>query len=395
VNILLVDDQPASLMALEAALDGRGYNLVRARSGEEALKQLLRRPFALILLDVLMPGMDGFETAALIRDSHRTRETPIVFLTGVGMADDHVARGYAVGAVDYLFKPIVPEILRAKVSVLVGLHEQRERLRGQAERLREHETRLAAVERGLEDERLAEETRAARLVQRALLPTEAPTSPGLDVAGRALLGADVGGDWFDFVPAPAGQLDLVIGSVHGRGLATALLMAATRAHLRLLALEGGDVGDALGLANRALTADVTEGRFVRMLYARLDPHGRALAYAGAGAAPGHLLGDDGRVRATLTSTAPALGLAPEGRFPVGPRLRLASGDTLFLHTDGLLRLTDRAGRTFDVEQALDVVRAKRGRPAEEVVGALEAALCEFQGRQRLEHDVTVLVAISR
>jgi len=107
-NILLVDDQPNNLLALEATLEGLGENLVKARSGPEALKWLLNDQFAVILLDVLMPGMDGFETAALIRQREKTQRTPIIFLTGIGQSEMHMFKGYSVGAVDYLFKPVMP-----------------------------------------------------------------------------------------------------------------------------------------------------------------------------------------------------------------------------------------------------------------------------------------------
>src|SRR5262245_44541870 len=112
VNILLVDDEPANLVALEAVLAPLGQNLVKASSGEEALRRLLREDFALILLDVRMPGMDGLETAALVRQRDRTRHVPIIFLTAYDKTDVQVFNGYSVGAVDFLTKPIVPEVLR-------------------------------------------------------------------------------------------------------------------------------------------------------------------------------------------------------------------------------------------------------------------------------------------
>jgi two-component system sensor histidine kinase/response regulator len=136
VNILLVDDQPANLMALEAMLQGLGQNLVKAESGREALKQLLTNEFAVILLDVKMPDMDGFETAALIRERDKSRDTPIIFLTAADKTHTEAVRGYAVGAVDYLVKPVVPEFVRSKVSVFVELAKRSELLRRQAEQLR-------------------------------------------------------------------------------------------------------------------------------------------------------------------------------------------------------------------------------------------------------------------
>jgi signal transduction histidine kinase len=134
-----VDDQPANLLALEAMLQGLEQNLIRAESGREALKWLLTHEFAVILLDVKMPDMDGFETAAMIRERDKSRDTPIIFLTAADKTHTEAVRGYAVGAVDYLVKPVVPEFVRSKVAVFVELAKKTEQLRRQAELLRESE----------------------------------------------------------------------------------------------------------------------------------------------------------------------------------------------------------------------------------------------------------------
>ena len=125
VNILLVDDQPARLLSYRSVLEDLGQNLVYAHSGAEALSCLMHMEFALILLDVSMPGMDGFETAAMIHEHPRFESTPIIFVTGVHDSEFDRLKGYKVGAVDYVSIPIVPEILRSKVAVLVELHLQR------------------------------------------------------------------------------------------------------------------------------------------------------------------------------------------------------------------------------------------------------------------------------
>src|ERR1700758_2886812 len=134
-KILLVDDTPENLVSIEAALSGLGEDLVLANSGKEALRHLLSEDFAAILLDVRMPDMDGFETAELIRSRPRSRQTPILFLTGY-RNEEHLFRGYDLGAVDFLFKPIVPEVLRSKVAVFVDLSRGHARLRQQADALR-------------------------------------------------------------------------------------------------------------------------------------------------------------------------------------------------------------------------------------------------------------------
>ncbi|MBW1600871.1 response regulator [Streptomyces sp. JJ66] len=135
-KILLVDDRPENLLALEAILSALDQTLVRASSGEEALKALLTDDFAVILLDVQMPGMDGFETAAHIKRRERTRDIPIIFLTAINHGPHHTFRGYAAGAVDYISKPFDPWVLRAKVSVFVELYMKNVQLREQASLLR-------------------------------------------------------------------------------------------------------------------------------------------------------------------------------------------------------------------------------------------------------------------
>src|SRR6476469_3489011 len=127
-NILLVDDRAENLLALHAILEDLGHNLVEARSGREALAKVADQQFAVILLDVQMPVMDGFEAAKLIRQTEKARHTPIVFLTAYESDEFPVDQAYSLGAVDYLVKPFVPVILRAKVRGFVQLYEQTERI---------------------------------------------------------------------------------------------------------------------------------------------------------------------------------------------------------------------------------------------------------------------------
>src|SRR5947209_8050078 len=149
VNILVVDDLPEKLLVIETILEGLGQNVVTALSGREALRQLLDRDFAVILLDVNMPDMDGLETAAMIRSRRQTAQTPIIFITA--FSDEmHTAQGYSLGAVDYIYSPVVPEILRTKVGVFVELYKKTQQVRRQAEErvalAREQAARAAAEE---------------------------------------------------------------------------------------------------------------------------------------------------------------------------------------------------------------------------------------------------------
>jgi PAS domain S-box-containing protein len=174
VNILIVDDRPGNLTALEASLALPGYNLILARSGHEALAQVLRHELAVILLDVAMPRMDGFETAAIIKEREQSRHIPIVFVTASYYEMDHIFEGYTVGAVDYLRKPLDPNAVRAKVAVFVELYRQRKQLERQAKLLREAEHR----ERRLLAERAGRAAREREPIWR-LAFEQAPVGMGL------------------------------------------------------------------------------------------------------------------------------------------------------------------------------------------------------------------------
>ena len=180
VNILLVDDQPARLLTYQTVLGELGQNLVTARSGVEALEQLMREDFAVVLLDVSMPEMDGFETAHLIHTHPRYESTPIIFVTGVHVTELDRLKGYKLGAVDYVSIPVVPEILRSKVAVLVELYCKRRELRALNSSLTEANARLAQANETLQAEKARELEALNRNLQRA--------NSELERANRTLLG---------------------------------------------------------------------------------------------------------------------------------------------------------------------------------------------------------------
>jgi CheY-like chemotaxis protein len=177
-KILLVDDRPENLLALEAILSALDQELVRANSGEEALRALLKDEFALILLDARMPGMDGFETAARIKGRNRTKNVPIIFLTAVDTDKNNTFRGYAAGAADYISKPFDPWVLRAKVQVFVDLWVAGRRLATQAAFLRRQIGQEAVDVLGELRERVAEVEEAVEVLTIGLKPAADPIVRG-------------------------------------------------------------------------------------------------------------------------------------------------------------------------------------------------------------------------
>jgi len=155
-NILMVDDQPARLLTYRAILEPLGHNLVAVNSGLEALDALMKQEFAVVLLDVKMPGMDGFETAELIHDHPRFETIPIIFVTGVHVTEFDRLKGYKAGAIDYVYIPVIPEILRSKVAVLVELYTKRRELQGVNQELADSNKALADANSALQTEKTRE-----------------------------------------------------------------------------------------------------------------------------------------------------------------------------------------------------------------------------------------------
>jgi signal transduction histidine kinase/response regulator RpfG family c-di-GMP phosphodiesterase len=196
VNILIVDDSPANLLALEAILQGEERTLVKATSGDEALRYLLEHEVAVILLDVYMPGIDGLETAALIRGREKSRGVPIIFITADSTGHRHIERGYALGAVDYILKPVEPDVLRSKVAVFVELFKKTKEIERQAALLREKNLELEnanlqrlgmLIELGQE---LAAERDPARVLEKFC--AAARNIVGAEHAGVGVLGGEGG-----------------------------------------------------------------------------------------------------------------------------------------------------------------------------------------------------------
>ena len=200
-NILLVDDDPGSLMAMETLLAGPGRTIVTAESGQDALRHLLQQDFAVILLDVRMPRLDGFETAALIRQRAQSRYTPIIFLSAADTMDADVFRGYSVGAVDYLFKPFIPEILKAKVTVFVDLFQIGDRVRQQSEQL------------GAINQKLDQDITARKRAEEELSKQTAVLKSVLASIGEGVVVADMAGKFVIWNPAAERIVGLVPAGV--------------------------------------------------------------------------------------------------------------------------------------------------------------------------------------
>jgi signal transduction histidine kinase len=240
VNILLVDDRPTNLMALRALLQRPDYNLVLATSGEAALSEVLRQDFALVVLDVAMPGMDGFQVAATIKGREQSRQIPIIFLTASVYDMEHIFRGYTVGAVDYLRKPLDAHAVRAKVSVFVQLFRQRKEIERQAVRLREVELRQADAERSRVLRELEQGIRARDdFLSIAAHELKTPVTP-LRLQAERLLRQAQRGERIEHETLVQGLASIERATLHLTQL-TERLLDVSRASVGLITLEPEEV----------------------------------------------------------------------------------------------------------------------------------------------------------
>lgn len=252
-------------------------------------------------------------------------------------------------------------------------------------------TAARAAERALQA--AEQEFDLARDVQQRLFPKHAPTVPGYDIAGATFPAVQAGGDYFDFLPMPDGDVGLVVSDVSGHGMGPALIMAETRAYLRVVAYNRRDAGLVLTRANSVLAEDLEDtGRFVTALLVRLMPEERRLAFANAGHTAGYVLDAAGEVRLRLAREGPPLGFLAESVYAESPLLSLNPGDLVVLLTDGIEEAESPAGEVFGAARLLDLVREHRTAGASSLIAVVRAAVQAFTGPVPQSDDITMLVA---
>jgi phosphoserine phosphatase RsbU/P len=236
-----------------------------------------------------------------------------------------------------------------------------------------------------------EQFRVAREIQQRLFPNAPPALPGFDIAGATYPAEATGGDYFDYLQMLNWGWGVVVADVAGHGIGPALLMAETRAYLRLLGARRDDPGEILSLANSILAEDVGSERFVTLFFARLVPSTRSLTYASAGHHTAYVLDADGKTRLTLPRTGIPLGLRADTRYLTAPGTSLQPGDLLLMVTDGIVESMSPDNEIFGDERLLEVVRRNRRQPARAIVEALYRAVRDFAQQSTQIDDVTAIV----
>jgi sigma-B regulation protein RsbU (phosphoserine phosphatase) len=408
VKLLLVDDREENLTSLKAMLEPLGHPMIMARSGAEALRHLLREEFALVLLDVNMPGMNGFEVAALIREREQTRFTPIIFVTANSADIKMIGQSYQAGGVDYLTKPLDVHVLRSKVSVFVELAKSRQRVEAAlAERERAYEQlRESREELRRKNEQMEEDLRMAREVQQAMLAQDYPAFPAgvpaeqshLRFGHRYLSMSEVGGDFFNILSLSNTQALLFVADVMGHGVRSALVTAMLRAMLEEFKDLAPDPGRFLTQMNHDLHAILqrtNEPLFTTAFCLIADLETREFRHAGAGHPPPLILhrqlGTIELLAPRERRSGPALGIFPEARYETTAH-KLADRDVVLLFTDGIFEVEGADGEEFGHQRLAEVASRRMHENVDALLDGLLAEVREFAGAKGFGDDVCLLGA---
>ncbi len=236
-----------------------------------------------------------------------------------------------------------------------------------------------------------EQFRVARDIQQHLFPKGAPQLQGFDIGGKSFPAEATGGDYFDFLPMLNDCTGVVVGDVTGHGVGPALLMAETRAYLRILAKTNSDAGVILTKANKVLAEDVGYERYVTLFLARLDPKSRKIAYVNAGHIPGYIFGASGEVLATLKRTGVPLGLRPDTVYQESVEIELSRGQMVVMLTDGFEEGVSKQEEMFGTERVLSYIKEHRHESADQIVAGLHDAFRNFTGNAPQLDDLTAIV----
>ena len=238
----------------------------------------------------------------------------------------------------------------------------------------------------------AEEFRVAREIQQHLFPKQAPIIDGFDIAGASSPAAATGGDYFDYLKTTDGQLVLAVADVSGHGAGPAMLMAETRAYLRLLVRNRHHLGDILVRANNMVGEDVGKDRFITMHLVKLDSKSKMIAHSSSGHTPGYIIGEKGEIKSKMKRTGIALGVTPDAPYEVEGPLKLLKGDIIILLTDGLAETPNSEGELFGAQRVIDELHRNRSLSAAEIVNSVFKMVADFSQGAEQEDDYTMIVA---
>jgi phosphoserine phosphatase RsbU/P len=373
-NILLVDDSPANLRLLSQILGEHGYGVRAVTSGPRALASVELTPPDLILLDIRMPEMDGYEVCQQLKANPKAADIPVLFISALDEIQDKM-RAFSAGGVDYITKPFQLEEVIARVETHLALRRLQRNLQNANQRMQQELALAAQVQ--------------ASFMQRTL-----PETPGWQLAVALVPARMTSGDFYDVVRLPSGALALLIADVVDKGVGAALYMAMSCALLRAYTGEHPDNPNLTCQAvNERLLAYATADQFVTVFLGILDPHSGTLVYSNAGHNPPILLraAEPDQV-ALLRNTGMPLGVSEEALWP-SQQVQMASGDVLVMYTDGVTDAESTDGTWYELNRLMTIARNSRGSTAQALRDAILDDVQRFTRGAAQSDDMALVVLV--
>ena len=373
-DVLIVDDTPANLRLLSQMLAEHGYHVRPVPDGPMALAAVQAEPPDLILLDIRMPGMNGYEVCEHLKAGAQTCDVPIIFISALDATQDKV-RAFTVGGVDYVTKPFQVEEVLARVETHLALRKLQKKLQDA-------------------NRKMAQELALAGEVQTSFLPRDLPDIPGWQLAATLKPARETSGDFFDFISLPKGRLGIVVADVSDKGAGAALYMALSWTLIRTYAAEYPTRPETvLSAANRRIIKDSDANHFVTVIYGILDLDTGTLVYCNAGHWPPYLIGPRHSENVPrLINTGVPLGIFGDKTWEQGV-VQIAPGDVLVLYTDGIPEAQNAQGEFLGGDRLLETVRTNLGRPAREIQDAILADVKKFAGDTPQSDDIALIVLL--
>jgi len=371
-SILMVDDNPTNLQVLFQTLEGRGYKLLIAKNGETALSIVQKAQPNLVLLDIMMPGIDGFEVCRLLKADPSTKDIPVIFLSALNDTADKV-KGLQIGAVDYVSKPFQPEEVIARVNTQLTIHRLSKEVQNQRDQL-EHELKVVSE------------------VQRKLLPAQLPEINGLNLGVYYETSRYAGGDYYDIIKISDSQWGILMTDAEGHGAPAAVMMAMTCALFRASPNLSSEPDAVLSHLNKHL-CNVNEESFVTAIYVVYDSDKRTMRFARAG----HPLPIIFSVSENKADKFPVKGIFPLGIEPYDQvpvtETSLEPGDRLLLFTDGVSERFNREGKIYGEDRLLKLLEMDHAMGPDAILNGIMEDVERFADGEPAEDDQALLIGI--
>jgi len=378
-SLLIVDDNPKNIQVLGSILAKEGYKVYFAQNGLDALKKVqITRP-DLILLDIIMPELDGFETCVRLKASPETQNIPVIFLTARTETED-IVKGFQLGAVDYVTKPFQKEEILVRIQTHLQLQQMQKQLEAQNTLLQQeiHERNLALEQ--------------AWNTQLALLPQIETNFSGIQLVAKYVPMDKIGGDFYDIVDLKDGKTGIFIADVTGHGVSAALLSSMISGLFRILSRGIDSPAKVMHRLNEMFYNKKPLDKFASALYCIYSKEKQSLTYTSAGHPYGYIIRPETRELLTLKQAQGTLlgihsgseGLFQEKTIPLLP------GDKVFLYTDGITDIANPQNELFESRELERFLMKKASLSIQELIGEIYAHVLEFSGKEKFEDDITMV-----